>query len=102
MKEIYLDKPDFGKDFGITGYEAIGRYIRNYWRQFGYPVSVLVRLDVSFNGEDWFSLMEYASPSGFLGNDIEFDNDWWEGKRYIRLYGIKAIDLMEVEGGIYE
>ena len=88
---------------GETGYEAVARYIYRYWNHYHYNDSVLVKLAISYNGEDWEMLpVQIASPDGFSGRDILFDVDWWEGEKYIRLYGIKFSDFFEVEGGIYE
>lgn len=41
----------------------------------------------------------FASPCGF--DDIEFLNDWWEGERYIKLFGVKTIEELDISGGIY-
>ena len=88
---------------GETGYEAVAEYIYRYWNHYRYTGSVLVTLAISYNGEDWEMLtVQIASPDGFRGDDILFDMDWWEGEKYIRLYGIKFSDFFEVEGGIYE
>lgn len=89
---------------GETGYEAVARYIYRYWNHYGYTDSVLVKLAISYNGEDWETLpVQIASPNDFRGDGgILFDVDWWEGEKYIRLYGIKFSDFFEVEGGIYE
>lgn len=88
---------------GETGYEAVAGYIYRYWNHYRYIDSVLVKLAVSYNGEDWETLpIQIASPDGFRSDDILFDMDWWEGEKYIRLYGIKFSDFVEVEGGIYE
>ena len=38
---------------GETGYEAVARYIYRYWNHYRYTDSVLVKLAISYNGEDW-------------------------------------------------
>lgn len=43
---------------------------------------------------------EVASPISL--SDVEFLNDWWEGEKYIKLFGIKAVGELDISGGIYE
>lgn len=38
---------------GEIGYEAVAGYIYRYWNHYHYTDSVLVKLAVSYNGEDW-------------------------------------------------
>ena len=30
-----------------------------------------------------------------------WDNNWWEGEKYIKLFGIALLEDLEIEGGIY-
>lgn len=46
------------------------------------------------------TLNEVASPYNF--DDIEYLYDWWEGEKFIKLFGIKSIAEIKIEGGIYE
>ena len=34
-------------------------------------------------------------------NDIEYEMDWWEGEKYIKLFGIKSVNELDISGGIY-
>ena len=81
-----------------SGYDVIGEYIRRYWEHNTYT-TVIVSIGTSYDGQDYILLKEVASPIDF--DDIEFLYDWWEGEKYIRLFGIKAIDAFNVSGGIY-
>ena len=83
---------------GQSGYDAIGEYIRRYWKHHIYT-TVIVSIGRSYNGYTYEVINEIASPVGF--DDVEFLYDWWEGEKYIRLFGIKAIDAFNVSGGIY-
>jgi len=40
-----------------------------------------------------------ASPMNF--NDIEFLYDWWESEKFIKLFGIKTVDELDISGGLY-
>lgn len=84
---------------GQSGYEAVGEYIRRYW---GHNITdtVIVSLGVSFDGKTYDLVKEVASPDRF--NDIEFLYDWWEGEKFIKLFGIKTISELDISGGIYE
>lgn len=44
-------------------------------------------------------LKEVASPMNF--DDIEYLYDWWEGEKYIKLFGIQSVDELDISGGIY-
>lgn len=83
-----------------SGYDAIGEYIRRYWEH-NIPETVICYLGTSYDGITYEYKNEAASPCGYLGNDIEFLYDWWEGERYIKLFGIKGVSEFDVSGGIY-
>ena len=84
---------------GQSGYDVIGDYIRRYWKRNIYT-TVVVSIGTSYNGQDYSLLKEVASPMDF--DDIEYLYDWWEGEKYIKLFGIQSIDELDISGGIYE
>lgn len=84
---------------GQSGYDVIGEYIRCYWKHNIYT-AVVVSIGTSYNGQDYRLLKEVASPMDF--DDIEYLYDWWEGEKYIKLFGIQSIDELDISGGIYE
>lgn len=84
---------------GQTGYNAVGDYIRRYWEH-NISDTVIVSLGVSYDGENYKFVKEVACPCNF--DDIEFLYDWWEGQKYIKLFGIQTITEVDVSGGIYE
>lgn len=84
---------------GQTGYDAVGDYIRRYWEH-NISDTVIVSLGISYNGEEYELVKEVACPCNF--DDIEFLYDWWEGQKYIKLFGIQTITEVDVSGGIYE
>ena len=81
-----------------TGYDAIGKYVHRYWKHHIVD-DVIVSLGTSYDGKVYKDRNEIASPLGF--NDIEFLYDWWEGEKFIRLFGIISLDEISVRGGIY-
>jgi len=83
---------------GQTGYNAIGEYIQRYWEH-NIPDTVIVSLGVSRNGNDYELRKEIAIPQGLF--DIEFLYDWWEGEKFLRLFGIKTVGELDISGGIY-
>lgn len=83
---------------GQTGYDAIGEYIHRYWKHH-MTDDVVVSLGTSYDGKVYEHRNEIASPYSF--NDIEFLYDWWEGEKFIRLFGIISLDGINVRGGIY-
>lgn len=83
---------------GQSGYDVIGEYIRRYWERNIYT-TVIVSIGTSYDGNTYNLLKEVASPINF--DDIEYLYDWWEGEKYIKLFGIKSIDELDISGGIY-
>lgn len=87
---------------GQSGYDAVGEYIQKYWEHNIWD-NVIVSLGTSYDGCTYDFLKEvaypYDHPSGF--DDIEFLTDWWEGEKYIKLFGIKAVSELDISGGIY-
>ena len=83
---------------GQTGYEAVAEYIHRYWDH-NYIETVIISMGVSYNGKMYNMINEIACP---CDGDIEYLYDWWEGEEFIRLFGIKAVDEIEISGGLYE
>lgn len=81
-----------------SGYDIIGDYIRRYWQHNIYD-TVIVSLGTSYDGTIYELKKEIASP--YNSNDIEYLYDWWEGEKYIKLFGIKSINELDIFGGIY-
>ena len=84
---------------GQSGYDVIGDYIRRYWEHNIYD-DVIVSMGVSYDGNKYYTHKEVASPENF--DDIMYLNDWWEGEKFIKLFGIKAIGEIDISGGLYE
>ena len=84
---------------GQSGYDAIGEYIHRYWNH-NITDTVIVSLGTSYDGNTYELLKEVASPMNF--DDIEFLCDWWEGEKFIKLFGIKTVSELDISGGIYE
>lgn len=84
---------------GQSGYDAVGEYIKRYLKY--HPTdTVVISLAISYDGENYDYLTEVACPEGF--DDILYFLDWWEGEKYIRLFGIGGLEFMDIYGGIYE
>lgn len=84
---------------GQSGYDAVGEYIRRYWNH-NIIDTVIVSIGTSYDGKTFDLKKEVACPINF--DDIEFMYDWWEGEKYIKLFGIKAVGEFDISGGIYE
>lgn len=81
-----------------SGYDAVGEYIRRYWEH-NITDTVIVSLATSYDGKKFETRNEVASPYNY--DDIEFLYDWWEGEKFIKLFGIKTLSEIEIDGGIY-
>lgn len=84
---------------GQSGYDAVGEYIRRYWNH-NTTSTVIVSMGISYDGNTFELRKEIASPLNF--DDIEFLYDWWEGEKFIKLFGIKLVRELDISGGIYE
>lgn len=84
-----------------TGYDVVGDYVRRYWEHNVFE-DTIVSIGVSYDGKTYCHYNEIVSP--YFENDdfVEFLNDWWEGEKYIRLFGIKPVSAFDFTGGIYE
>jgi hypothetical protein len=84
-------------------YQAVGEYIERYWKRHGYT-SVVVCMETSDDGKKYVECNVFASPdlspSGF--GAVEYDYDWWEGEKYVRISGIRGLHEMRFVGGVYE
>lgn len=80
-----------------TGYDAIAEYVKRYWDH-NVEDDVVVSIGTSYDGVEYDLSKEIASP---FWDGVEFVNDWWEGQKYIKLFGIKAIGEFDISGGIY-
>ena len=83
---------------GQIGYDVIGEYIKRYWNHNIYT-DIIISIGTSYDGQNYYLLKEVASPMNF--DDIEYLHDWWEGEKYIKLFGIQSIDELDISGGIY-
>lgn len=81
-----------------TGYDVVGEYIRRYWEH-NIQDTVVVSIGISHDGDSYELHKEIATSYGF--NDFEFLYDWWEGERFIKLFGIMSVSELDITGGIY-
>lgn len=84
---------------GQTGYSVVGEYIRRYWDHNACD-TVIVSMETSYDGNNYTLRKEVVIPTGM--DNIEFFFDWWEGEKYIKLFGIKSVEELDIVGGIYE
>lgn len=97
MNEKYID---ITIEEGRTAYEAVAKYIRRFWNNEQSYCDAIVCLSISYDNIEWRTFNELAlfDVDNF---DVIFENDWWEGERFIRLYGIVSVDDINVSGGLY-
>ena len=85
---------------GQSGYDAVGEHIRRYW-DYNITDTVVCSIGVSYDGLNYDLMKEVATPASWLSYDVEFLSDWWEGEEYIKLFGIKSVNELDISGGIY-
>lgn len=80
-----------------NGYDVVEALICNYFKH--NPMDDLViRIGMSYDGDDWDVENELVLVEN---GSIEFLNDWWEGQKHIRVYGIQSIPNLDISGGLY-
>lgn len=84
---------------GQTGYDAVDGFIKRFWEHNIYE-TVIVSIDVSYDGLYFEHLNEVAFP--YMMDSVEYQFDWWEGQKYIKILGIVSISEIEVSGGVYK
>lgn len=82
-----------------NGYDLVDEYIRRYWKYNGLR-DVVISLGISYDGESYNFFNVYAFPCSY--DNIEYMNDWWEGQKYIKLFGIQGVDELNIQGGLYK
>lgn len=97
-KEQSCEQIDIELKAGQSGYDVVGEYIRRYWK-YNIPDTTIVSIGISYNGNAYEMHNEIADPCGV--NDIEFLYDWWEGERFIKIFGIQSVRELDISGGIY-
>lgn len=97
-------------DYGIfiileheqNAYDIIGEYVIRHW-QHSYYDDAVVCMDISYDNKEYYNANDYVTPvREFKDYGVIFENDWWEGEKYIKLYGIKNISEIELTGGLYD
>jgi len=76
---------------GQNGYNEVEYYINDYWRKY-YPDTVIVSLGISYDGISYDDVNIVAEPMNFIFAEVVFNTDWWEGQKYIIIYGMKLIN----------
>lgn len=94
MVDIKIDR-----SMGENGYDAVAEYIVRFWDR-SHPRDTIVSLGTSYDGKSYLLLKEIVFPS--IAGWCDFPDDWWEGEQYIKLFGIKAVEDLDIDGGIYE
>lgn len=93
MVEIFVNSYDTGED-------AVGEYIARFWEHNGIQ-TVIVSIGVSYDGISFDDTNEVVAPDPD-GICCEFLHDWWEGQKYIRIYGIQTVQDLSISGGLYD
>ena len=80
-----------------TGYDVVADRIMRYYKTH-IPDTVIVSIGISYDGEKWEYMNEVAYPIDYLNSNIEFLYDWWEGQKYIKLFGIESVSNLKIDG----
>lgn len=83
---------------GQNGYDEVGRYIERFWDHH-ITDTVICRIGTSYDGNSYEIRNEAVCPTM---DGMEFLYDWWEGERFITIYGIISLNDVDVNGGLYE
>lgn len=85
---------------GQDAYDFVGEYVERFWKRHGIYEPLVVDLSKSYDNSDWVRSIELVEKD-FDRWVTVFENDWWEGEKYIILHGIASLYDLEIEGGIF-
>lgn len=85
-----------------NGYDEVAKLVEKFWDvDKGIPSTTIVELEmVNNSGIDIDYCREVCYPDGFCGNDITWENDWWEGQRNINVLSINSIYDLDLSKGV--
>lgn len=105
LKDLIMNNQSNEKFFdlcpGQDAYCIIANYVEKYWEHNAYE-DVVVRLAISCDGKEWKYSNEIVLLDCNKKDWVVFENDWWEGQKYIKLLGIKGVSELNIAGGIYD
>lgn len=79
---------------GQNGYDVVAEYIRAFWEVGSRPHDdVIVHLATSYDGEDFLERNEIVELDG---TGLMFLNDWFEGEKYIIIFGISNVCDLQI------
>lgn len=81
-----------------NGYNEVFKYIKRFLDKRNTFGMVVFTIALSYDDEKYFKNTELVDVDY---DKVIYDNDWWEGEKYIKLYGITLLDDLYIEGGIY-
>lgn len=84
---------------GQNGYEEVSKLVKKSW--YIMPSTTIVEMEMVNNfNNDIDYCREICYPDGFCGNDIMWDNDWWEGQKIINVLSINSIYDLDLSKGV--
>lgn len=82
---------------GQSAYDVVGDCIIKFWENNCF-CDVLVSVGTSYDGVNYCKSVEIATPTEDLMG-VEFLNDWHEGEKYIKVFGIKSVCDIKITDG---
>ena len=85
-----------------NGYNEVLKYINRFLDKEELMGVVAFTIATSYDDDD----KDYIKSKHTEIVDVDYetvvwDNDWWEGEKYIKIFGISLLEDLEIEGGIY-
>ena len=85
-----------------SGYDAVLEYIERFLDKEELMGVVAFTIATSYDDDD----KDYIKSKHTEIVDVDYDkvvwdNDWWEGEKYIKIFGIALLNDLEIKGGIY-
>lgn len=85
---------------GESGYSVVSDYINAYWKFcVDCADDVLIHLETSFDGNLFHSSVEIVE---LYGTELTYLNDWWEGEKYIKIYGISNVNELTIPQNYFQ
>ena len=85
-----------------NGYAEVLKYIERFLDKEELMGTVAFTIATSYDDDDNdYIKFKHTEIVDVDYDKVVWDNDWWEGEKYIKLFGIKLLSDLEIEGGIY-
>ena len=80
-----------------NGYDEVFKYIKRFLDKRHTDGMVVFTISLSYDDNKYLKHTELVEVDY---EKVIYENDWWEGEKYIKLFGIELLRDLEIKGGM--